>query len=577
MVDIEKRNLDIPGLFDQAAHRVAKFIHTQKLKAGTPSEYEIIVHALITILLRHSVTRTRLSHEEFVSLLVVWIKGAPRHKRIVDISHMRDKHVAAEFIGREAETKLLNDAWDKAVRGEAHPHVLTFVALGGEGKTSLVAKWAAELAHRDWPGCDAVFAWSFYSQGKREQVAASSDLFLSEALKFFGDAAMAGSNQSADDKGRRLAQLLGEQRALLILDGVEPLQYAPTAPKPGELKDRGLSALLKGLAAISCGLCVVTTRYSIPDLNAFRQNTAPEYKLERLSTPAGKKLLQILGVSGAEHEFEALVEDVKGHALTLNLLGTWLRNAYGGDIRRRDQVKPEEADAEEQGGHAFRVMDAYVLWFESEGERGKRAIAIVRLLGLFDRPVTADCFAALLNAPVIQDLTELLVGISKVRRNQALQQLEDTRLLTVNRNPAHTLVALDAHPLLREYFARQLRIERPGAWRASHQRLYEHLYRTTPNKPEPTLEDLQPLYQAVVHGCQAGRQQEVCEKVYRDRILRGAGKGGFYTTKKIGAFGSDLAAVACFFEQPWSRISPARLGSTDGVHRAIRGRIGYER
>ena len=26
---------------------------------------------------------------------------------------------------------------------------------------------------------------------------------------------------------------------------------------------------------------------------------------------------------------------------------------------------------------------------------------------------------------------------------------------------------------------------------------------------------------------------------------------------KLGAFGSDLGAVACFFETPWSRVSPA--------------------
>src|ERR1035438_6507430 len=37
-----------------------------------------------------------------------------------------------------------------------------------------------------------------------------------------------------------------------------------------------------------------------------------------------------------------------------------LRDAHAGDIRKRDLVKLEEADAEEQGGHAFRVMDAYV-------------------------------------------------------------------------------------------------------------------------------------------------------------------------------------------------------------------------
>ncbi|HKQ72321.1 MAG TPA: hypothetical protein VJ810_01240, partial [Blastocatellia bacterium] len=175
------------------------------------------------------------------------------------------KYAPVELIGREAETALLNDAWDKVQHHAAkRQHILTFVALGGEGKTSLVAKWAADLAHRGWPGCDAVFAWSFYSQGTREQTAASSDLFLSEALTVFGDASMAGSAAGAFDKGRRLAQLVGEQRALLILDGLEPLQYAPTSPTPGELKDQGLAALLKGLAANNHGLCVVTTRYAIP-------------------------------------------------------------------------------------------------------------------------------------------------------------------------------------------------------------------------------------------------------------------------------------------------------------------------
>ena len=293
------------------------------------------------------------------------------------------KYAPAQLIGREAETKLLDDAWAKAENNETeHPHVLTFVALGGEGKTSLVAKWAADLAYRDWPGCDTVFAWSFYSQGAREEAQASSDVFLKEALTFFGDAEMAGSAQGAFDKGRRLAGLVGEKRALLILDGLEPLQYAPGPPMDGKLKDDGLAALLNGLAASNKGLCVVTTRYSIPDLRAYVGGTVHEEDLKRLSNKAGVELLRRRGVTGGQKDFETLVEDVKGHALTLNLLGSYLRDAYAGDIRRRDQVKLGEAD-EEQGRRAFRVMDAYVRSFESEGEKGQRALAMLRLVGLF--------------------------------------------------------------------------------------------------------------------------------------------------------------------------------------------------
>ena len=332
------------------------------------------------------------------------------------------------------------------------------------------------------------------------------------------------------------------------------MQYAPTSPTPGELKDQGIATLLKGLATTNHGLCIVTTRYSIPDLRAFWQTTAPETRLPRLSVEAGVALLRSLGVKGNQKEFETLVEDVKGHALTLNLLGSYLHDAHAGDIRKRDLVKLDEADDEEQGGHAFRVMDAYVKSFESEGEKGKRALAVLQLLGLFDRPAAADCLAALLKAPALPDLTEALVGMSEAQCNVAFNRLDATKLLTVNRDAAGTLLALDAHPLLRDYFTRQLRTQHPDAWRAAHRRLYEHLCATTKHKPQPTLEDLQPLYQAVAHGCQAWIQQGALYRVYYARILRG---DEHYSTRKLGAFGSDLGAVACFFEPPWSRVSPS--------------------
>jgi hypothetical protein len=425
-----------------------------------------------------------------------------------------------------------------------------------KGKTSLVAKWVAALASQDWPGCDAVFAWSFYSQGTREQLAASSDLFLKEALTFFGDPELAGSAQGAFDKGRRLATLVGERRALLILDGLEPLQYAPTSPTPGELKDQGIAALLKGLAASSHGLCLVTSRYSIPDLRAFWQTTAPEHELARLSKAAGVSLLRKLGVvTGGQDEFEHLVEEVNGHALTLQIMGGFLKKAFHGDIRCRDRVKFEKADAKVQGGHAFRAMAAYVKWMEDESDEARRELAILRLMGLFDRPATGDCVAALLAAPAIAGLTEPLVGLAEEDWNSSLDALESAKLLAVHRaTGSGTLVSLDAHPLLREYFGQGLRATKPEAWRAAHRRLYEHLCATTKEGGEPTVEDLQPLYQAVAHGCQAGLQQEARAKVYQDRIQRG---NEHYAPDKLGAWGSEVGAIACFFETPWSRVSPA--------------------
>jgi tetratricopeptide (TPR) repeat protein len=490
-----------------------------------------------------------------------------------DISRIM-KYAPAELIGREGETKLLNYAWEQAVRGETkRPHVLTFVALGGEGKTSLVAKWAAELAHQGWPGCDAVFAWSFYSQGTREQLAASSDLFLKEALNFFGDDAdkeFAASSAGAFEKGQRLARIVASVRSLLILDGLEPLQYPTEAKafKPGALKDQGIAKLLKDLASTNFGLCIVTTRIEVPDLNAFKGGAVIETHLKRLPRAAGVSLLKSLGVKGGErrdlplkdsdpngekvNEFEKLVEDVKGHALTLTLLGGFLKRAFRGDIRQRDRVKFEKADEKMDGGHAFRTMAAYEQWLIRDGgDAGRREVAVLRLMGLFDRPADAGCLAAL-RSETIQGLTEPLAGLPDDDWEYCLSGLEAAKLLTVNRDASGALVSLDAHPHLREYFARQLRTQQPDAWRAAHQRLYEHLCKHEEGD-QPTLEDLQPLYQAVAHGCQAGMQQQACDEVYFARIK---GRSENYSSKKLGAYGSDLGAVAFFFEQPWSRVSP---------------------
>ncbi|MDZ4700230.1 MAG: DUF4062 domain-containing protein [Rhodothermales bacterium] len=471
------------------------------------------------------------------------------------------RYAPAELVGRESEFDLLDKAWEKAQKSEpGRPHVLTFVALGGEGKTSLVAKWLADMASHNWPGCEGAFAWSFYSQGSRDQHAASSDLFLREALTFFGDPAMADSPRSAYDKGKRLAELVGRRRALLVLDGLEPLQYAPTSPTPGELKDQGLTALLKGLAASSQGLCLVTTRYAVTDLRAYLGKTVVQHDLLRLSTDAGVHLLEALGVTGARKEKEALVEEVKGHALTINLLGSYLARAHGGDVRRRDRVGFQKADARTQDGHAFRAMAAYERRLAEGGEEGKRELAILRLMGLFDRPADAGCIAALRNT-LIPDLTEPLVDLDEEDWEFSLTGLEAARLLTATRNAAG-LVALESHPLLREYFAARLKNQHPDAWRAGHRRLYEYLTETTHEGDTPTLEQLQPLYQAVAHGCLAGLWKEVHNSVYRGRILRG---NKYYNMNKIGAIASSLDAVSYFFSRPWTRVVPEITGEESAI------------
>ena len=454
--------------------------------------------------------------------------------------------------------KLLDDAW--ADRGRTH--VVVLVAPGGVGKTTLVKRWLDRLRTDGWRGAGRVYGWSFYSQGTSEDRQASDDPFLNDALRWFGvehDPAL-----SPWDKGRLLAGAIARSHTLLVLDGLEPLQYPP-GPQGGALRAPGVQALLRVLASAGQpGLCVVTTREAVGDLAEY-ERTADHpaggvlaHDLGNLADTDGARLLHRLGVAWAgaaaivedDAELRAASREVRGHALALTLLGSYLKLAHGGDIRRRDLVKFEEADEEVEGGKAFRIMDAYVAWLKTS-KHNRALTAVLRLLGLFDRPADAACHAALRAEPVIAGLTEPLVGLSEAQWSITLQRLAECRLI----QPVEGNSIVDTHPLVREYFAKQLRERQPEAWREGHRRLYEHLKSSVPHRPEG-LAGLQPLYQAVAHGCKARLHQQACDEVYVDRILRGAGDGGYYSARKLGAFGTDLGAVACFFEEPWKRLAP---------------------
>jgi predicted acylesterase/phospholipase RssA len=177
-----------------------------------------------------------------------------------------------------------------------------------------------------------------------------------------------------------------------------------------------------------------------------------EHPLGGLSADAGATLLQKLGVEGDIELMKKLVTDVRGHALTLTVLGSFLKRAYGGNIAKRDQVKLEKADATVQGGHAFRAMEAYEQWLLQGGDEGLREVAILRLMGLFDRPADAVSIQKLRSA-IVRDFNEPLVGLSNEDLSLSLFTLEEAHLLTVNRQESGEPKSIDAHPLLREYFA----------------------------------------------------------------------------------------------------------------------------
>src|SRR5262249_40407105 len=263
--------------------------------------------------------------------------------------------------------------------------------------------------------------------------------------------------------------LVAHRRTLLVLDGLEPVQNPP-GPQEGRLREPSLQALLRDLAAFNLGLCVITTRTAVPDIADHEGTSALRRELDQLSSDAGAKLLRALGVKGNEEELRSASDEFGGHCLGLTLLGSYLTDAYHGDIRCRKEVSERLAHDVRQGAHARKVMESYQTWL-GEGPE----LPVLRMLGLFDRPADERALGALLESPAIPGLTESLTDLRPTEWQMILAKLRRARLLA-GEDP-HNPGQLDTHPLVREYFGEQLRSQQLLAWKECNRRLYNY-YRT---------------------------------------------------------------------------------------------------
>jgi hypothetical protein len=456
------------------------------------------------------------------------------------ISVARLPITGSDVFGREEDLAFLDDKW-----ANQQVNVVTIVAWAGVGKSTLVNHWLRRMAAEDYRSAKRVFGWSFYRQGTSGD-ASSADEFLDAALTWFGDPDPRIG--TAWEKGERLAKLITDSRTLLVLDGLEPLQNPP-GPQEGRLREPSLQALLRELAAFNTGLCVITTRLPIADIADYERTSALRRDLEELSSDAGAKLLRALGVKGSEAELRSASDEFSGHCLGLTLLGSYLTDAYNGDIRCRKEVSERLASDVRQGAHARKVMESYQNWF-GEGPE----LSVLRILGLFDRPADENALSILRKQPAIRGLTESLTDLRPTEWQTILAKLRRARLLA-GEDPQHRR-HLDAHPLVREYFGKQLRKKRTSAWKECNRRLYSYYRAIAPQFPD-SFREMEPLFLAVISGCNAGLFRAALHEVYIPRIQRGDAS---FAANILGARGPLLSVLAHFFEhEDWG--SPVHMGA----------------
>ncbi|MFF5846137.1 trypsin-like peptidase domain-containing protein [Streptomyces massasporeus] len=507
------------------------------------------------------------AHEALNSLLEITTvdtagrpaKRIPSHPDAVPMTQSRltNEHyynrglpmTARKLFGRSKELGELRSAWQSD-----RTRIFTVVASGGTGKSALINTWLGEMRAADFKDAQKVLAWSFYSQGTKDNLV-SADPFVEFASNWLGGTSTERS-LSPWEKGLQLASLIKDHVFLLVLDGVEPLQYPLTAPDVGgQFTDDSIRALLEELAKPDWqGLCVITTRVSVTDLSPFQERnigTVIEKDLRNLDEYASTELLRHL--VGGEWEFaqlQPIVKDVGCHALAVTLLGNYLRDVHQGDITCRFDLERLTID-EREGGHARRVMASYVRWL-NQHERVAE-LAVLLMIGLFDRPAPPEAIGVLLAQPAMKPAYTELGRVGSDEWNRCVGALRSMGLL--NREIPDWPGSVDAHPLIREHF-RVLLQQEPSVWVEGNRRLFEYYRSLAPGLPSES-QGMARLYSAVNHGCAAGLYAEVFEQVLLRRVWRDHRMS--FSTRRLGMVGSDLVALSNFFEHRWTELRDVPL------------------
>lgn len=461
----------------------------------------------------------------------------------VDIGHLPTPTTA--LIGRKTELVQLTQAIKNP-----HKRLAIIVAAGGIGKSALTDEWLKQIEAENYYGKTRVFGWSFYSQGSHNTFT-NSQPFFSAVLPFLG---ISEIPKDEIEKARVLARCLQQQPCLLILDGLEPLQYAENLQSMnGELQDSALKefiACFRQTAGKS--FVLLSSRQPLVELKKWQAEHFLSLDLKTLPHQDGAQLLQALGVTGKAAERQAISKELNGHALSLVLMGHLLSEYHQGDCRYAEELNRfplyqrgtegdfSNSDAEKDSRHALRVLDYY----DSLQDAASRCF--LQLLGLFDRPMNAAEKAVLIANANHAEQSRALTA----KQWQAVEQRLEKSGLLLGKKGTFERLEWDTHPIIRSYFGGKFKENYPEEFKQAHLVLFDY-YQKLPKKYEPdTLDEMLPLYRAVLHGCLAGEYQQAL-KIFHERIRRKNINGKSYSLHTLGAYSEDLATLASFFPTNW--------------------------
>jgi hypothetical protein len=365
------------------------------------------------------------------------------------------------------------------------------------GKSAIVRNWYDTLESKGIKP-DGIFWWGFYRNAYLE-------LFLNALLRYVSQGRIEPETiKSTWEKTDRIKEYIHQGTYLIILDGLEQMQKSASGDDFGKMIHRECTELLHYFADVSKGLCLITTRYPLKDIKNYEGTVYQKKEVERLELDDARALFKKVGVEGSQEEIDSVIEEYDGHALSLILLTNYLVEDFGGDINKAKDIPPFHSD-KEAGGKAHRIL----LWYERQ--LGEEQRAFMRLFSLFRGAVREEDFEGVFQAKMETEMNQALRAMSSFSFKRMVDNLCDRRLISKGQENTYA-----THPLIKNYFKSDFGEKNK---KLCHKRIYQYFGEYAPEQPE-TLEEMQPLFEQVYHGCDLSRSIMVVQRGFMMRFIR---------------------------------------------------------
>lgn len=347
---------------------------------------------------------------------------------------------APSFVGRESELQLLDDFYSRDEGG-----IFVLEALGGCGKTALVADWFDNLHNRSIGKVyDFAFFWSFYDNN-------SSEVFLGALWQ-----CLSGLPAQSIAYGMHVIiyickELSRMSNPILVLDGLERVQVDSDAyGRYGEICDYLLKYFIANLGeGRNSTKAFITTRFPVKCLQDQSPKNMQVLELEDLDVLSAVALFKSHNILCNEKSMQNVFDEYGGHALTLDHLGGYIARHLDHSIERIVEIPALEkrvsgalGEADVKGKKLYRVLKAY------QDKMTSNELAIMRIISAFKSGVTEKQLYELL----VKNNNFEKIGLSSIDDFEArgvIESLVSSHLVIKN---VKNNTSFTCHPAIMDFF-----------------------------------------------------------------------------------------------------------------------------